>query len=123
MSRYHHEHGGDLIWEVGSGYFCCSNKDGSFCSEKFADVATDPQIKMVELKLSQGAKPGHGGVLPAAKVSKEVAEIRGVEMGQDCISPARHSAFATPIEMRQFIASLRSLSGREAHSNARPRSY
>jgi len=123
VSHYHREHGGDLIWEVGSGYFCCRNKDGSFCPEKFAGVATDPQIKMVELKLSQGAKPGHGGVLPAAKVSKEIAEIRGVEMGQDCISPARHSAFATPIEMMQFIASLRSLSGREAHSNARPRSY
>jgi len=119
VSRYHREHGGDLIWEVGSGYFCCRNKDGSFCPEKFAGVATDPQIKMVEL----GAKPGHGGVLPAAKVSREIAEIRGVEMGQDCISPARHSAFATPIEMMQFIASLRSLSGREAHSNARPRSY
>jgi len=100
-SRYHREHGGDLIREVGSGYFCCRNKDGSFCSEKFAGIAADPQIKLVELKLSQGAKSGHGGVLPAAKVSKEIAEIRGVEIGQDCISPARHSAFATPIEMTE----------------------
>jgi hypothetical protein len=74
VSRYHRERGGDLIWEVGSGYFCCRNKDGSFAPEKFAGIATDPQIKMVELKLSQGAKPGHGGVLPAAKVSKEISE-------------------------------------------------
>jgi glutamate synthase domain-containing protein 2 len=111
VSRYHREHGGDLIWEIGSGYFCCRNKDGSFSPERFAGIAADPQIKMVELKLSQGAKPGHGGVLPAAKVTEEIAEIRGVEMGRDCISPARHSAFATPIELMQFIASLRTLSG------------
>jgi glutamate synthase domain-containing protein 2 len=111
VSSYHREHGGDLIWEVGSGYFCCRNKDGSFSPERFAEVAADPQIKMVELKLSQGAKPGHGGVLPAAKVTEEIAEIRGVEMGKDCISPATHSAFATPIELMQFIASLRTLSG------------
>lgn len=111
VSSYHREHGGDLIWEVGSGYFCCRNKDSSFSPERFADIATDSQIKMVELKLSQGAKPGHGGVLPAAKVSKEIAKIRGVEMGHDCISPARHSAFATPIELMQFVARLRNLSG------------
>ena len=111
VSRYHREHGGDLIFEVGSGYFCCRNEDGSFSPERFADIAANPQIKMVELKLSQGAKPGHGGVLPAAKVTKEIAEIRGVEMGKDCVSPARHSAFATPVELMQFIAGLRRLSG------------
>jgi glutamate synthase domain-containing protein 2 len=110
VSRYHREHGGDLIFEVGSGYFCCRNEDGSFSPERFADIAANPQIKMVELKLSQGAKPGHGGVLPAAKVTKEIAEIRGVEMGRDCVSPARHSAFATPVELMQFIAGLRRLS-------------
>jgi glutamate synthase domain-containing protein 2 len=111
VSRYHREHGGDLIFEVGSGYFCCRNQDGTFSPERFAGIAANPQIKMVELKLSQGAKPGHGGVLPAAKVTREIAEIRGVEMGKDCISPARHSAFSTPVELMQFIASLRRLSG------------
>jgi glutamate synthase domain-containing protein 2 len=111
VSRYHREHGGDLIFEVGSGYFCCRNQDGTFSPERFAGIAANPQIKMVELKLSQGAKPGHGGVLPAAKVTREIADIRGVEMGKDCISPARHSAFSTPVELMQFIASLRRLSG------------
>jgi glutamate synthase domain-containing protein 2 len=111
VSRYHREHGGDLIFEVGSGYFCCRNQDGTFSPERFAGIAANPQIKMVELKLSQGAKPGHGGVLPAAKVTREIAEIRGVEMGKDCVSPARHSAFSSPVELMQFIASLRRLSG------------
>jgi glutamate synthase domain-containing protein 2 len=111
VTRYHREHGGDLIWEVGSGYFCCRNTDGTFSKERFADIASAPQIKMVEIKLSQGAKPGHGGVLPAAKVTAEVAAIRGVPMGEDCISPARHSAFDTPIGMMEFIATLREFSG------------
>ena len=110
-SPYHRENGGDIIWEVGSGYFSCRNSDGTFCAEKFEANAKSDQIKMVELKLSQGAKPGHGGVLPAAKVSAEIAETRGVPMGADCISPSRHSAFATPIEMMQFIAKMRDLSG------------
>ncbi|MBV1693608.1 MAG: FMN-binding glutamate synthase family protein [Hyphomicrobiales bacterium] len=110
-SPYHQEHGGDIIWELGSGYFSARNPDGTFSPEKFAQVASNPQIKMVELKLSQGAKPGHGGVLPAAKITREIARIRGVEMGKDCISPAQHSAFSTPIEMMQFIARMRSLSG------------
>ena len=88
VSPYHRENGGDLIWEIGSGYFGCRNRDGSFNPEEFARVATDDQIKMVELKISQGAKPGHGGVLPAAKVSEEISRIRGVAMGEDCISPA-----------------------------------
>jgi len=110
-SAYHRENGGDIIWEVGSGYFSCRNPDGTFCAEKFKDNASCQQVKMVELKLSQGAKPGHGGVLPAAKVSMEIAAARGVPMGIDCVSPARHSAFSTPIEMMHFIGKMRSLSG------------
>ncbi len=111
VSPYHRENGGDLIWEIGSGYFGCRNPDGTFNPEKFAATASDDQIKMVELKISQGAKPGHGGVLPAAKVSKEISEIRGVAMGEDCISPAYHRAFSTPIEMMTFIGEMRRLSG------------
>src|SRR5262245_58831880 len=110
-SPYHCEHGGDIIWEIGSGYFGCRNPDGGFSPEKFAATAAQPQIKMVELKLSQGAKPGHGGVLPAAKVSEEISKTRGVPMGQDCVSPSRHSVFSTPIEMMRFIAEMRRLSG------------
>jgi glutamate synthase domain-containing protein 2 len=109
-SRYHREFGGDIIWELGSGYFGCRNADGTFCAEDFAKQAADPQVKMIEIKLSQGAKPGHGGVLPGPKVSPEIAAARGVPVGVDCISPARHSAFATPVEMMHFIARLRALS-------------
>jgi glutamate synthase domain-containing protein 2 len=111
VSPYHRENGGDLIWEVGSGYFGCRNRDGSFNPEEFARVASDDQIKMVELKVSQGAKPGHGGVLPAAKVSEEISKIRGVAMDEDCISPATHRAFSTPLEMMGFIGEMRRLSG------------
>ncbi|WP_394342871.1 FMN-binding glutamate synthase family protein [Paenirhodobacter populi] len=111
ISRYHRQGGGDLIYEVGSGYFGCRNNDGSFSPERFAALSVDPQIKMIEIKLSQGAKPGHGGMLPAAKISPEIAEARGVPMGVDCISPAAHSAFSTPLEMMAFIAQLRELSG------------
>ncbi|MDO8288264.1 MAG: FMN-binding glutamate synthase family protein [Parvibaculum sp.] len=111
ISPYHREHGGDLIWEIGSGYFGCRNTDGKFSPERFAVNAKLPQVKMIEIKLSQGAKPGHGGILPAAKVTPEIAETRGVELGIDCVSPSRHSVFTTPIEMMEFIASLRKLSG------------
>ena len=111
VSPYHREMGGDIIWEVGSGYFGCRNRDGTFNPELFASVAGDDQIKMVELKISQGAKPGHGGVLPAAKVSEEISKIRGVPMGEDCISPAYHKAFSTPIQMMEFVANMRKLSG------------
>ena len=111
ISRYHRENGGDLIWEIGSGYFGCRNTDGSFSEERFAESAVQPQVKMIELKLSQGAKPGQGGVLPGPKVSLEIAAARGVEPGVDCISPASHSAFRTPIEMMHFIERLRLLSG------------
>lgn len=110
-SPYHREMGGDIIWEIGSGYFGCRNKDGTFNADLFAEAAGNEQIRMVELKLSQGAKPGHGGVLPAPKVSKEISLTRGVPMGEDCISPAQHTAFTTPVEMMKFIAEMRRLSG------------
>jgi glutamate synthase domain-containing protein 2 len=111
VSPYHREAKGDLIWEIGSGYFGARAPDGRFCPDRFAETAADPQVKMVELKLSQGAKPGHGGVLPAAKVTPEIAAIRGIPAGQDCISPARHSAFSTPLELVAFVAEMRRLSG------------
>jgi len=111
FSPYHREGGGDIIWEIGSGYFGCRNLDGTFNGEKFADVAANEQIKMVELKLSQGAKPGHGGVLPGTKVNEEISLTRGVPVGEDCISPSYHSAFSTPVEMMQFIGEMKRLSG------------
>ncbi|WP_417627285.1 FMN-binding glutamate synthase family protein [Pararhodobacter aggregans] len=111
ISRYHREGGGDLIYEIGTGYFGCRAPDGGFDAEKFREVAADPQIKMIEIKMSQGAKPGQGGILPAAKITAEIAEARGVPMGVDCHSPDAHSAFSTPIEMMEFIARLRELSG------------
>ena len=110
-SPHHLEHGGDIIWEIGSGYFGARNPDGSFSAERFAETAAHPQMRMVELKLSQGAKPGHGGVLRAAKVSREISLTRGVPMGEDCISPPCHSAFATPVGMMHFLARMRELSG------------
>src|SRR6202008_1006896 len=111
ISRYHRQNGGDLIWEVGSGYFGCRNEAGTFNETKFAENARSPQVKMIELKISQGAKPGHGGVLPGAKVTPEIAEARGIKPGVDCISPATHGAFSTPVEMLQFIARLRECAG------------
>ena len=111
ISPYHREAGGDLVWEVGSGYFGCRNDDGTFSEARFIDNARTPQVRMIEVKLSQGAKPGQGGVLPAAKVSAEIAATRGVPQGQDCVSPAQHSAFSTPVELLQFVARLRELSG------------
>src|SRR5882724_10541455 len=111
LSQYHKQHGGDIIWEIGSGYFGCRNADGTFSPERFAKEAAAAQVKMIEIKLSQGAKPGHGGVLPGAKVSPEIAAARGVPIGQDCVSPSSHSAFATPRELVRFIAQLRDLLG------------
>ncbi len=111
ISVHHRANGGDLIWEIGSGYFGCRNDDGSFSADKFAENARNPQVKMVEIKLSQGAKPGHGGVLPGPKVTPEIAAARGVPVGVDCVSPSAHSAFSTPIEMMHFITRLRTLSG------------
>ena len=111
ISRYHRERGGDLVWEVGSGYFGCRDEAGRFDEARFAANATADQVRMIEVKLSQGAKPGHGGVLPGAKVTPEIAEARHVPVGVDCISPSRHSAFSTPIELLQFVERLRKLSG------------
>ncbi|MFM2112137.1 MAG: Glutamate synthase large chain [Pseudomonadota bacterium] len=111
ISVHHRQHGGDLIWEIGSGYFGCRNEAGQFDADKFAANAKAGQVKMIEIKLSQGAKPGHGGVLPGPKVTSEIAQARGVPEGVDCVSPASHSAFSTPVEMMQFIARLRELSG------------
>lgn len=111
LSSYHRENGGDIVWEIGSGYFGACERAGVFSEARFADNARLAQVKMIELKLSQGAKPGHGGVLPAPKVSAEIAATRGVPMGEDCISPARHSAFDTPEGLLRFIGRLRELSG------------
>ncbi len=111
ISQYHRQHGGDLIWEIGSGYFGCRGDDGRFNAEKFTENARLDQVKMIEIKLSQGAKPGHGGVLPGPKVSIEIATARGVKAGVDCVSPATHSAFSTPLELLAFIDELRNLSG------------
>jgi glutamate synthase domain-containing protein 2 len=110
VSPYHLENQGDLIWEIGSGYFGCRDEKGNFSPEAFRKTALLPSVKMIEIKLSQGAKPGHGGVLPAAKVTPEIAQTRGVPLGVDCVSPASHSAFSTPIEMMAFISRLRELS-------------
>ena len=111
VSRYHRNGGADLVWELGSGYFGCRTSDGRFDPARFADTASDPQIKMIEIKLSQGAKPGHGGVLPGAKVTAEIAEARGITIGQTCYSPPSHSAFSTPIELVEFVGALREMSG------------
>jgi glutamate synthase domain-containing protein 2 len=111
ISPYHREGGGDIVWEVASGYFGCRDEAGRFDPARFAAQATTDQVRMIEIKLSQGAKPGHGGILPGRKVTPEIAATRGVPVGVDCISPARHSAFRTPREMMGFIAQLRELSG------------
>ena len=110
ISKYHRE-GGDIIWEIGSGYFGCRTSDGKFSELDFITNAADPAVKMIEIKLSQGAKPGQGGVLPGAKVSAEISAARGVPPGKECISPSRHSAFSTPTGLLQFVDKLRKLSG------------
>lgn len=110
ISRHHRVHGGDLIWEIGSGYFGCRDASGRFNAERFVENVRSEQVKMVEIKLSQGAKPGHGGVLPGSKVTTEIAEARGVQVGEDCVSPAAHSSFSTPLELLQFVQQLRTLS-------------
>ncbi len=110
ISPYHREHGGDLIWELGSGYFGCRDEQGAFDPQRFAEQARQPQVKMIEIKLSQGAKPGHGGILPRHKITGEIAATRGVPMDRDCVSPSSHSSFSTPLELLAFIAQLRELS-------------
>ncbi|WP_435978803.1 FMN-binding glutamate synthase family protein [Psychrobacter sp. DM4] len=111
ISPYHRKFGGDLIWELGTGYFGCRHNDGSFDAASFAEKAIEPQVKMIEIKLSQGAKPGKGGVLPSEKITQEIADTRQVPMGQDCVSPSSHSAFSTPLELVAFWQQLRELSG------------
>ncbi|MEM9897679.1 MAG: FMN-binding glutamate synthase family protein, partial [Bacteroidota bacterium] len=111
ISPYHEKHQGDLIYQIGTGYFGSRAKDGNFSSEAFQKMASKPSVKMIELKLSQGAKPGHGGILPAKKNTPEIAEIRGVEQGTDVLSPPFHKAFSTPIGLLQFIGQMQELSG------------
>lgn len=111
LTPYHLREGGDLVWQIASGYFSCRTPDGRFDPVRFRDKAQLDNIKMIEIKLSQGAKPGHGGVLPAVKITPEIAEIRGISMGKDCVSPASHPEFSTPRELIEFIARLRELSG------------
>ncbi|MCB0362339.1 MAG: FMN-binding glutamate synthase family protein, partial [Bdellovibrionales bacterium] len=110
LSPYHLENGGDIIWQFGTGYFGCRDSEGNFSPESFRAKALHPQVKMIEIKLSQGAKPGHGGILPGVKVTKEVSEIRGVPIGKSVMSPPGHSAFRTPIELMKFVGQLRELS-------------
>lgn len=110
-SRYHRENEGDVIWQIGTGYFGCRDANGDFDPEAFRETASLPAVKMIEIKVSQGAKPGHGGILPAAKVTAEIAEARMVPEAQDVFSPTYHKAFSTPLEMVAFIAQLRELSG------------
>ena len=111
LSPYHLEAGGDIVWQIGTGYFGCRTDDGAFCPDLFTQSATLDVVKMIEVKLSQGAKPGHGGILPAAKLTEEIARIRLVPMGQDVVSPPAHSAFSTPLELLEFVDRLRTLSG------------
>jgi glutamate synthase domain-containing protein 2 len=111
ISPYHRQYGGDIIWQVATGYFGCRTPAGRFDPDLFAKQAANPQVKMIEIKLSQGAKPGHGGVLPRAKISAEIARTRGVGRDSDCVSPPSHSEFTTPLEFVAFIARLRALSG------------
>jgi len=111
LSPYHLKYGGDIVWQIGTGYFGCRREAGGFDVDKFVETANLPVVKMIEIKLSQGAKPGHGGILPAAKLTREIAAIRHVPMGQDVVSPAAHSAFDSPTGLLQFVARLRKSSG------------
>ena len=111
ISPYHNEYGGDLCWQIGTGYFGCRAPDGNFDEEMFAKKCEADNVKLIELKLSQGAKPGHGGILPGEKVNEEIAEIRAVEIGKDVISPPTHKAFSTPMGLIKFIQKMRELSG------------
>ena len=111
LSCHHREFGGDLIWQIGTGYFGCRTDDGDFDPDRFAEQAAQEQVRMIEVKISQGAKPGHGGILPGAKVTPELAEARGVPVGVDCVSPAFHRSFGTPIELLEYLTRLRELAG------------
>ncbi|MCH2189663.1 MAG: FMN-binding glutamate synthase family protein [Gammaproteobacteria bacterium] len=111
MSPYHLEGGGDIIWQIGTGYFGCRDHDGNFDSHLFSQNASKDVVKMIEIKLSQGAKPGHGGILPAAKVTEEISKIRHVPLGKDVVSPAAHTAFSSPLGLLEYVKELRNLSG------------
>jgi len=111
ISPYHLKNGGDLVWQIGTGYFGCRNAEGDFDEKLFSEKATLDVVKMIEIKLSQGAKPGHGGILPAIKLTQEIADIRHVSMGHDVVSPPAHTAFSTPKGLLEFVAQLRKLSG------------
>lgn len=111
ISPYHLAGGADLIWQIGTAYFGCRDKDGNFSEEKFKEKANLENVKMIEIKISQGAKPGHGGILPKEKITEEISKIREVSTDNDILSPPSHSAFSTPIELLQFIKKLRDLSG------------
>jgi glutamate synthase domain-containing protein 2 len=111
LSPYHLRHGGDIFWQIGTGYFGCRTKDGGFDPEEFKKKARLDNVKMVEIKLSQGAKPAHGGVLPGAKVDAEIANARGVTQGEDCISPPAHRTFSSPEGLLEYVVQLRELSG------------
>jgi glutamate synthase domain-containing protein 2 len=111
LSKHHLKEGGDIVWQIGTGYFGCRAEDGGFDPDKFKENARHEQVKMIEIKISQGAKPSHGAILPGAKVTEEIAEARGVPVGEDVDSPPAHSAFSTPLELCEFIQTLRTLSG------------
>ena len=111
LSEYHLTNGGDIIWQIGTGYFGCRNKDGSFNDDAFAERANLDIVKMIEIKISQGAKPSHGGVLPGVKVTQEIADIRLVEAGKAVLSPPTHPEFDTPGGLLDFVARLRKLCG------------
>ena len=111
LTSHHLSAGADVVWQIGTGYFGCRNKDGNFEHDLFVEKAQLEQVKMIEIKLSQGAKPSHGGILPADKISKEISEIRGIPMGQDCLSPPTHKMFDTPLSLLAFVQQLRELSG------------
>ena len=110
ISDHHLKYGGDLIWQIGTGYFGCRNDDGTFNGDSFRENALRPEVKMIEIKLSQGAKPGHGGILPAVKNTEEIARIRHIQPGIAVHSPPSHSAFADPIQFMDFIKKLRNRS-------------
>ncbi len=109
LTQYHLEEGGDIVWQLGTAYFGCRTSDGDFDAEQFKAKASHPHVKMIEIKISQGAKPSHGGLLPAAKITAEIAKIRGIPMGKDCYSPPGHKQFSTPLELMDFITKLREL--------------
>ncbi|WP_343074949.1 FMN-binding glutamate synthase family protein [sulfur-oxidizing endosymbiont of Gigantopelta aegis] len=111
LSPYHLKYGGDIVWQIGTGYFSCRDENGLFDKDLFAEKAQLDIVKMIEIKLSQGAKPGHGGILPAAKLTQEIADIRHVPMGAAVVSPSSHSAFDSPTGLLEFVSELRTLSG------------